>query len=120
METIKGDITSGDAVAVPTENPAKAEDSQTLTQTANPVTKNAVLFGSQTERLEILQQAVSDYQKSGGMVAVSYRKDKDALVIVLVSVGQCVDCGAWFSGNDGCGHCAKNFGNVPDKAKSEA
>lgn len=110
MADTKDDTIFGGAEVSQTASHAKAASLPILTQNAKPVTKKEVPFGSQSERLAILQQATSDYQKSGGQVRVGYRDDADSLVIVLVGVGQCVDCGTWFSGNDGCQRCAKNFG----------
>lgn len=109
MENTKVVTISGAEEVNIKENRGAAGSSPSLVHPEIKPARREVPLGTPVERLEILQQAASDYQKSGGRVTVMYRADKDALIIVLPETGMCADCGHWFSGNDGCPYCSQKI-----------
>lgn len=108
VDDTKASIISGEEVVEKSENRVGVEDSQTSAKNGKTVTKSGAILGTLEERLEILQQATSDYQRAGGKIALAYKEDANALVIVLVMVKRCSKCGFWLFGDKDCQNCAKD------------
>lgn len=104
-ENTKAGTTTGEAVQQMPENHGGAEDLPISRKNGKRTTRKEALLGSQEERLEILQQSVLNYQKAGGAILARYNPTHDGIVIFVARAGICVDCGAFFIGDDGCPHC---------------
>ena len=98
------DIGNGDGDAGQTAKAATAGGSQHSTQHAKRRTGRTASVITLAMALEILQQALWEFQNAGGRLALEYLPNYHATLILLQDTLYCPQCGHLSLGNT-CQHC---------------
>ncbi|MFH0938191.1 MAG: hypothetical protein V1899_02785 [Planctomycetota bacterium] len=96
-------IGAGDAVVASGESLAMAADLELSLQNVKPPTRKIAAL-TPAQWIEIVQQALHDYRKSGGVVAIRYLPPKYSTAIILSDVYHCESCGNLSVGGK-CHYC---------------